>query len=422
MSVVRVLTAYGRRCKNRPEHIATKDLDRFGTKLGSKIDQVVRRDALSLEGQRPGRERLCGRGALPRYQRRRHWEFYDRPHRLSGDTVEDVGEPLLGDLHDRPDRSPVYGDVHQVGRRRVIVVPQAVMDRLEVPDAPAERHETLGEKVVTESVPAIPVVRGGAHGQIYVTQFLVGAHQRPDVGIATVLPRPILPGLVAGFSRLRNRVESPAKFPSDDVVAPHVPGGRLLPGGGVGHGGSDDDHVPADQRGGVPTVPLEPRPHVLTKIDFSVLTEFRIELSGPGTESHQVLTAHGKESLVGPVRPIRKTACAPSSPGTRPLSHGVVDPKRLAGDRIDRGRLAEIRAGEQRVPHLQWRRQQEAVEPDVGVFRLTLIIHRLPSPDHFEILNIGLVDDVERRIFGATRVSAVAAPLPVLSALLAEDG
>ena len=38
---------------------------------------------------------------------RRHRALFDRPHRLTGDAIEDEGEALLGELHDGIDRAAV---------------------------------------------------------------------------------------------------------------------------------------------------------------------------------------------------------------------------------------------------------------------------------------------------------------------------
>ena len=93
----------------------------------------------------------------------------DRPYRLAGDAVEDVGERLLAGLRQGLDLASVDGDVEQVGRGREVVVPQPVVHRLEVPDALArlavDADDALGEQVVARPHPAVPVVRRRARGQ-----------------------------------------------------------------------------------------------------------------------------------------------------------------------------------------------------------------------------------------------------------------
>ena len=91
-------------------------------------------------------------GALAGHVGRRHRPLLDRPHRLAGDAIEHVDEGLLGDLRDRLDALAVDGDVDQVGRGRQVVVPQAVMDDLEVPDPLAGRHVEADEAFAEEVV------------------------------------------------------------------------------------------------------------------------------------------------------------------------------------------------------------------------------------------------------------------------------
>ena len=74
-----------------------------------------------------------GERPLARRRRLRHRPLFDRPDRRAGPTVEDVGEALLAHLRHRLDAPAVDGDVHQHRRRRQVVVPHAVVHRLEVP-------------------------------------------------------------------------------------------------------------------------------------------------------------------------------------------------------------------------------------------------------------------------------------------------
>ena len=55
----------------------------------------------------------------------RHRLLVDRPHRLAGHAIERVDVALLGDLRERLDARAVHGDVEQVRRGRIVVVPQA---------------------------------------------------------------------------------------------------------------------------------------------------------------------------------------------------------------------------------------------------------------------------------------------------------
>ena len=59
--------------------------------------------------------------------------LFDRPDRLTGCTVKDVGKSLLRHFGHRIDRPTVDDDRDQVRRRREVVVPQPVMHPLEMP-------------------------------------------------------------------------------------------------------------------------------------------------------------------------------------------------------------------------------------------------------------------------------------------------
>jgi hypothetical protein len=90
---------------------------RFRLQLGRQIERVVERRALLGEGGRPGRKRLRRRRFLARHVALRHGPLFDRPHRHTGDTIEDVGESLLGQLHHGVDLLSADRDRHEVRRR-----------------------------------------------------------------------------------------------------------------------------------------------------------------------------------------------------------------------------------------------------------------------------------------------------------------
>ena len=123
-------------------------------------------------------------------------------------------------------RLSVDGDVDQIGRGRRVVVPQSMADELVVPDLLAgrrvEAHEAVAIEAVSGAMAAVVVVGRRADRQIDVAELLVGAHRRPDVGVAGFLPGVLLPGLDAGLACLRNRVEGPKQAAGTDVEAAHV--------------------------------------------------------------------------------------------------------------------------------------------------------------------------------------------------------
>ena len=131
----------------------------------------------------------------------------DRPHRLARHAIEHVRVRLLRELHDGFDAPAVDGDVREDRRRGVVAIPDVVMDDLEVPDALAgarvEAHERRREQVVTEAMAAVVVAGGGFDRQIQVAALRVERQRRPRAGVARVLRRSVLPGVVAELALLR---------------------------------------------------------------------------------------------------------------------------------------------------------------------------------------------------------------------------
>ena len=144
--------------EERPVDVLAKDVERLLPELGREVDDVVDRHSLLVERRRLGREGLRRRVRLARHVAARYRPLLDRPYRLTGDTVEDVRERLLADDRDRLDLATVNPDVYEVGSRRKVIIPQPVMNRLEVPDALAglrvETHEALREEIVAVPVAA----------------------------------------------------------------------------------------------------------------------------------------------------------------------------------------------------------------------------------------------------------------------------
>ena len=129
-------TGRSQRREDRPQPEAIDSLDRHLSNLRREIDQVVKRHALVVKRGRLRRKRLCRR----RYVARdvgllRDGPFLDRPDRLAGDAVEGIDEALLADLGNGLDVTPVDRDVHQIWMGREVVVPEPVVNSLEVPQA-----------------------------------------------------------------------------------------------------------------------------------------------------------------------------------------------------------------------------------------------------------------------------------------------
>src|SRR5215510_15439068 len=96
-----------------------------------------------------------------------------------------------------------------------------MVHELEVPLAHASleinRHEAFGVEIVAGPVSAV-IVRGRRlDRQIHKAELWIGADVGPHPDIAVDGPGIVLPGLVAGLSRPRNRIEPPDLLAGADV-------------------------------------------------------------------------------------------------------------------------------------------------------------------------------------------------------------
>ena len=227
------LPSSDRRRVERSVLVVADDLQRLGLQLRREVDEVLVGHALLIEGGRLARDRLRRRIPLAGHVALRHRPLLDRPHRLAVGAIEHVDERLLRHLRQRLDAAAVHGDVGEHRRGRQVVVPQAVMDDLEVPDALAgpgvEARAMLSAEQVVAGPRAAVVVAGGVLGrQVDVAELLVAADQRPGAAVARVGPRVVQPRLVAELALARHDVEGPQVLAGADVVAADVVGRHLL--------------------------------------------------------------------------------------------------------------------------------------------------------------------------------------------------
>src|SRR5215472_2633628 len=96
----------------------------------------------------------------------------------------------------------------QLRRYRKIVVPQIVVDRLEVPQARAcariERQQRICKQVVAFTVASVEIVAGGPKREICDAPLRIDCHLAPIVHAAGSLPGFWRPSIVAKFSGARN--------------------------------------------------------------------------------------------------------------------------------------------------------------------------------------------------------------------------
>ena len=164
-------------------------LDGGLAKLRRKIDQVVDRHALTIEGRRFRREGLRRPNHLAGHVGLRiDRAFLDGPNGFAGRPVEHIGEALLRYLGDRLDLAAVDVDVDEVWMYRKIVVPQTMMDRLEMPHSFArldvDGNERLGEQIRAEAVTTIEVIGHRTCRGVENSELLVTAVGAPNVRVA----------------------------------------------------------------------------------------------------------------------------------------------------------------------------------------------------------------------------------------------
>ena len=240
--------------------------------------KVVRLHHLPPAGWQGG-ERLRRPGLLARHVARGHGTFFDRPHRLAGHALEDEHETLLRRLRDGVYLLAVLAHGDELRRGGQIVIPQIVMDRLEMPQALAgarvEREQAVAEEIRADAVRAVVVVGRRRNREIGDAALRIERDLAPHIDAARVLPGILGPGVVAELARLRNGVEGPHELAGDDVVGAHVTGSREIR---LARRAAEQDqvleHASGRRRGDAPDR-VRIAPESLAQIDDALLAERR---------------------------------------------------------------------------------------------------------------------------------------------------
>ncbi len=401
-----------------------RQLQRLRFQGGREVDEVFGEYAVAVVGGRLGRDGLGRRIPLAGHRALLHGPLFDRPDGLAGDAIEDVDEALLARLGHRLDRAAVDADVGQDRRRRDVVVPEGMVDELEVPlplaGAQVDADQGLAEEVVAGTVAAVEVVGRGLHGKVGEAQVLVDGHLRPDAGVAVLLGRAAQPRVVPELTRFRDRVEDPQALARADVeradVALVVP--VRLGREPLAERGADEHHVLGHDRGRLQADLARDEIDVLIvvalEVDGAALAEGGDGDAGPGVEREQAVGGGDVEDpLLGAVRPVGEAAAgelARRVGGAGPLVLAV-DPEQLTGAGVERDhRAARPRRG-----------VEDAVHHERGPFELVLGPRAqavgLEAPGHLEVVEVGGVDLVQRGVAAAADVARVGGPLAVARAL-----
>ena len=333
-------------------------------------------DALLVERRRLGRKRLRRRIPLAGHVALRHGALLDRPHRLARLAVQHVDEGLLRHLREGFDTATVDRDVGEHRRRRQVVVPDAVMQRLEVPHAFAgrrvERDDRLGVQVVAGPRAAVVVAGRLLGGQVDVTELLVGAEQRPNTAVAGVRPRVLEPGLVAGLAGPRHDVKRPQLLARAHVVAAHVVGRHFFRRelrfvqdvGSRGRHARHDDDVAHDERAARPAPARDGALESLREVHLAAVAEVRVALARLRVQRDEARADVGDDACVGAIGPIGEAArrAAAREAGAVGARRQMVVPHGFARRRIERHDGPDDRAHVQQAVHHE-RRVLEVARP-----------------------------------------------------------
>ncbi len=352
------------------------------------------------------RDRLCRVGLLPGRLASRHRRLLDAEDRFARLPVQDEEVAGFRRHGEGVDRLAAALDVEEHRRRRRVVVPDVVVDGLEVPAVRAgpdvHRDHRVGKQVGAGPVTAVGERNRRSEGQEHEFPLVVDREvERPGVRAQPPAPTVALPGVVADLARLRHgvelpqpltahrtesaRVADPARRPARCVRAHHH---DVLPHQGhrvVGH---------AD-------------------LDLAAVAEVRDRRAGRGVERDQPLA--GAEDDAG--RQVARTAPRPerdAAAGRRSAGHGV-PPDLFARGRIERNHRVRGRQVHHAVDHDRRRLGAGGPRPR----RLTVPVggrgrrRQGVAPGLRETGDVGGVQFVERRVARAGRVAPVHRPAAV---------
>jgi hypothetical protein len=193
-------------------------------------------------------------------------------------------------LRHRIDHLAFVTDGHECRRRWEIPVPDIVMYALKVPEhfpsSANEGNQSVGKKIVANSVRTIKVGHGRASRHIHDASCLVDRHTRPVVGGTGRLPRALRPRRIAFFTGMRNCVKGPGELTGADVISANITSrGRV----GLGGTKAEDQQVAAEHaRGGQgDRVLCVVRVQVFAHVEPPIFTEGPDRLAGDRIECIQ---------------------------------------------------------------------------------------------------------------------------------------
>src|SRR5262249_19286762 len=150
----------------------------------------------------------------------------DGPERFAGYAVEHPNESGLRDLGHHIYFSVIMPHGEKLGSGRVVVIPNVVVDHLEIPKEFAgtgvKRKQAVAEEVGAATVSAVEVVLGAGGGHVDNPAPCVHRNLAPTIGPAHSFPRVMGPGVVSQFARMRDGMKSPGQLTGAHVECPDI--------------------------------------------------------------------------------------------------------------------------------------------------------------------------------------------------------
>ena len=297
------------------------------------------------------------------------------------------------------------------------------MHQLEVPLALAgpqvDADDAFREQVVARPMTAVVVRRRGLDRQVDETEILVDRNLRPDAVVAVDRPRVLLPRVVAEIAGQRNRVEGPQQLAGADVEPAHQPLGVVVRADGrtFAERRADDDDVLGDRGRGMPADLAGLQIDLLARAEHDAALQIDDAIFAERGDRRAVVRVQRDEAIAGrdvedavvaaPIAPIGKPAArqlARRDAGAFSFAQAV-RPQQLARLAVERDHRAARAAGG--VEH--------AVDRERRAFQLVLGARPedvgLETPRDLERIEVGGVDLIERRVFGAADVRGVMRPV-----------
>ena len=292
----------------------------------------------------------------------RHRPLLDRPDRVTGHAIKRVDEALFADLYQRLDITAIHSNVHQVRRSWKIVIPQAVVYGLEVPNPlpgfHLNRNNRLRKQVVTRPVRTVVVIGHRAGRQVDMTQLVIARQKRPHVAVPGITPRLVQPGIRPEFVRaVGHSVKIPRVLAGSNIPRAYPPRYRFLRDSPIGNLRAVDHPVADDDRRRMN--PVEQRVQVIAilayragqpdhRIDHTaaIRAEIRTGLPSLRLHTHQIaVSSTPKDALivltVGPIRNSPLNEGSAHRRGALFVALGIKYPQGLAGRRVDGDPLRE---------------------------------------------------------------------------------